>query len=117
MGRNGNQLSPGRKSGGSVSVTYNFKTSYTEHILPATNSAAHPYCIQRSTKRPTEMVFQSSISNGSKPTAYYNSKNVVQFNEHTISLLCLFVFLALQLTVVFFYSPVAGFSLLVFEVS
>jgi hypothetical protein len=30
---------------------------------------------------------------------------------------CLFVFLALQPTVVVFYSPVAGFSLLVFEVS
>jgi hypothetical protein len=30
---------------------------------------------------------------------------------------CLFVFLALQPIVVVFYSPIAGFSLLVFEVS
>jgi hypothetical protein len=30
---------------------------------------------------------------------------------------CLFIFLALQPTVVYFHSPVAGFSLLVFKVS
>jgi len=35
----------------------------------------------------------------------------------TDSFVCLFVFLPLQATVVVFYSPLAGFSLLAYEVS
>jgi len=48
-----------------------------------------------------------------KASSFHNVRNFIRLYPYV----CLFVFLALQPIVVVFNSPVAGFSLLVFEVS